>query len=175
MNNHSHVLGSAPQAPWYAQRWPWLLMLGPASVVVAGAFTTYLAVTRDDALVVGDYYKQGQAINQDLRRDRMASALQLSARIRFDARNGRLDGTLTSFGRPFTGAFQVMLAHPTQPEKDLALTAHSDGAGRFGVALPALEHTHWQVVIEGEQKDWKLARSWDYPKHAELTITADPP
>lgn len=174
MNNHSHVLGSAPQAPWYAQRWPWLLMLGPASVVVAGAFTTYLAVTREDALVVGDYYKQGKAINQDLRRDRMASGLRLSAQVRFDERSGRLEGRLTSFGRPFGGTFQLMLAHPTLPEKDLTLLAHTDAEGRFSVVLPALEHTHWQVVIEGEQKDWRLARSWDYPKHRELDITADP-
>ncbi len=175
MNAHSHVLGSTPQPPWYAQRWPWLLMLGPAAVVVAGAVTTYLAVTRDDALVVGDYYKQGKAINQDLRRDRVASGLHMSARIGFDERSGRLEGTLTSFDRPYGSVFQVMLAHPTQPGKDLTLLARTDANGRFSVALPALEHTHWQVVIEGEHKDWRLARSWDYPKHRELDITADSP
>jgi hypothetical protein len=174
MNNHSHVIGSAPQPPWYAQRWPWLLMLGPASVVVAGAFTTWLAVTRPDALVVGDYYKQGQAINQDLRRDRMASGMHLAMQVRFDAPTGRIEGRLTSFGRAFAAPLTVTLAHPTQPEKDLALVAHTDAAGRFSVLLPALEHTHWQVVAEGERKDWRLARSWDYPKQGELDIRADP-
>jgi hypothetical protein len=174
MNNHSHVIGTAPQPPWYAQRWPWLLMLGPASVVVAGAFTTWLAVSRPDALVVGDYYKQGKAINQDLRRDRMASGMQLAAQVRFDAQAGRLEGALTSFGRPLASSLMVTLAHPTQPQKDIALVARTDATGRFSVSLPALEHTHWAVVVEGEQKDWRLARAWDYPKHSSLDITADP-
>jgi uncharacterized protein len=174
MNNHSHVVGTAPQPPWYAQRWPWLLMLGPATVVVAGAFTTWLAVSRPDALVVGDYYKQGQAINQDLRRDRMASGMHLAVTVHFDAQAGRMEGTLTSFGRPLASPLTVTLAHPTQPEKDIALVARADGAGRFSVLLPALEHTHWQVVVEGEQKDWRLARSWDYTKQGQLEIRADP-
>ncbi|MGZ5202363.1 MAG: FixH family protein [Telluria sp.] len=174
MNNHSHIVGTAPQPPWYAQRWPWLLMLGPTSVVVAGAFTTWLAVSRPDALVVGDYYKQGKAINQDLRRDRMASGMHLAVKVHFDAQAGRLEGTLTSFDRPLAASLKVTLAHPTQPEKDIALLARTDGAGRFSVLLPALEHTHWQVVVEGEQKDWRLARSWDYSKQGQLEIWADP-
>lgn len=39
--------------PWYKHRWPWLLMAGPAIVVVACAFTIYLAFTqnRDTPLV----------------------------------------------------------------------------------------------------------------------------
>lgn len=64
--------------PWYAQRWPWLLMLGPALVVVVSSYTIYLAYSRQDAMVVDDYYKQGKAINQDLRRDRAASAMQMA-------------------------------------------------------------------------------------------------
>jgi hypothetical protein len=173
MNPHSPKL-AAPQPPWYAQRWPWLLMLGPAAVVVAGAFTTWLAVTRPDALVVGDYYKQGQAINQDLRRDRAASLLHLSLQMRFDPAAGRLEGKLESFGQPLARPFKLMLAHPTLPERDLALEARPDANGRFVVALPALERAHWQVVAEGDQRDWRLAHSWDWPKHVELEIKADP-
>ena len=28
-----------PAPPWYRQRWPWLLMAGPAIVVVASMYT----------------------------------------------------------------------------------------------------------------------------------------
>lgn len=173
MNRNSQTLGSMPQPPWYAQRWPWLLMLGPATVVVAGAFTTWLAVSRPDALVVGDYYKQGQAINQDLRRDRVATSMRLEVQMRFDPQAGRLEGTLTSAGRPLGTPFKVMLAHPTMPEKDMTLEAVPDATGRFSIVLPALERAHWQVVVEGGQKDWRLAHSWDWPKHRELDIKAD--
>jgi hypothetical protein len=174
MNPNASTLGAAARTPWYAQRWPWLLMLGPATVVVAGAFVTFLAVSRPDALVVGDYYKQGQAINQDLRRDRTATGLHLAVQLHFDAQAGRLEGQLTSFGKPLATPFKLMLAHPTLPERDLSLEARPDASGRFVVVLPALERTHWQVVIEGERRDWRLARSWDLSKHADRGISADP-
>ena len=41
--------------PWYRYRWPWLLMIGPAIVVVAGAVTTALAIRTTDGLVADDY------------------------------------------------------------------------------------------------------------------------
>jgi uncharacterized protein len=173
MISNSPALGAAAPTPRYAPRWPWLLMMGPAAVVVAGAFTTYLAVTRPDALVVGDYYKQGQAINQDLRRDRAASVMHLALHMRFDPQAGRIEGNLASFGRPQTTPFKLMLAHPTLPERDLTLEARPDAAGHFVVVLPALERTHWQVVAEGSRHDWRLARNWDMTRHTDLSITAD--
>ena len=83
-------ISHATVTPWWKQRWPWLLMAGPAIVIVAGIYTGYLAFTRQDALVVGDYYKRGKAINQDLRRDRVASSLGLSMSIGYDATQGML-------------------------------------------------------------------------------------
>jgi len=41
-------------APWYRHRWPWLIMLGPFLVVLAGSYTMWLAYSRQDALVVGE-------------------------------------------------------------------------------------------------------------------------
>ena len=87
-------ISHATVTPWWKQRWPWLLMAGPAIVIVAGVYTGYLAFTRQDALVVGDYYKRGKAINQDLRRDRVASTLGLSMSIGYDATQGMLAGQL---------------------------------------------------------------------------------
>ena len=54
--------------PWYKDRWPWILIAGPATVVVAGFITLWMAVVSDDGLVTDDYYKQGLAINQTLAR-----------------------------------------------------------------------------------------------------------
>ena len=52
--------------PWYKERWTWLLMLMPATAIVAGFITLWLAITSFDGLVADDYYKQGLAINQTL-------------------------------------------------------------------------------------------------------------
>ena len=158
-------------APWYTHRWPWLLMLGPASVLVGGAIATWLALDHPDAMVVDDYYKQGKAINQDLRRDRVATAMQLALHLRYEG--GRLQGRIESFGRPLAVPFTVKLAHPTLPQRDLSLLIKPDAQGVFSIALPVLEQTHWQLVAEGNMRDWRLARSWDWPRQSSLEILAD--
>ena len=76
--------------PWYREPWPWILMAGPAIVVVAGFATLAIAVKTDDGLVADDYYKQGLAINRVLRarragaraRPRGDGAVQRRARSR---------------------------------------------------------------------------------------------
>ena len=50
------------------ERWPWLLMAGPAIVVVAGFVTLYIAVSTDDGVIAEDYYKRGLLINRALAR-----------------------------------------------------------------------------------------------------------
>jgi len=160
-------------SPWYRHRWPWFIMLGPAAVMAATAVSAVLALRQPDAMVVDDYYKQGKAINQDLRRDRMASALRLSLSARY--RGGRLKGRLESFGRPMLAPFRIHLAHPTQPRKDRVLDARPDEQGNLDVALPALEMTHWQVVVEDEGRQWRLARGWSPAREEALEIVADAP
>jgi uncharacterized protein len=158
---------TAGAGPWYTHRWPWFLMLGPATVLAGGAFVSWLAVGHPDALVVDDYYKQGKAINQDLRRDRAATALGLSLQASYDAQAGQLRGRIAGQSAPFT----IYLAHPTLPQRDLRLFVRPAADGTFTVALPALERTHWQVVVEGALRDWRLAKGWDGVRP--LQIVAD--
>lgn len=173
MQAASPVLAGAITRPWYAHRWPWLLMLGPVFVICGGAFAGYLAISRPDAMVVDDYYKQGKAINQDLRRDRAASALALSFEARYDAASATLSGSMRGAGVPLAAPLHIYLAHPTQPGKDIKLLVQPDAAGRFAAPLGALEPTHWQVVVEGARREWRLARSWSWPQQQRLEIVAD--
>src|SRR4051812_48896162 len=107
----------AHTSPWYSHRWPWFLMAGPLFVIVGGSFAGWLAISRPDAMVVDDYYKQGKAINQDLRRDHVASALRLQADLAYAPAAGRIEGAIASAGQPLPGRLHLYLAHPTQPAK----------------------------------------------------------
>ena len=167
------TLAPADAAPWYAHRWPWLLMLGPAVVAVAGIATSYVAFTSQDALVVGDYYKKGKAINQDLRRDRAAAALGLSIELRYDAAEGLLHGHVGSVGPLADETLSVRLQHATQPNRDMVLLARPDAGGNFSVALPMLERSRWQVLVEGKQRNWRLEGAWQWPTEREVAIRAD--
>lgn len=158
---------SAPlsQAPWYRHRWPWLLMIGPGWVLCAGVAIGYLAFSRPDAMVVDDYYAQGKAINQDLRRDREAAARAIVVALVYEEEGSgaRLRGSIGAMGQPLATRLHLRLVHPTQPAKDIALTVTADADGRFAVPLPRLDATRWQIQVEGEQRDWRLAREWRRP------------
>ncbi len=160
--------------PWYQQRWPWLLMLGPAIVVAGSAFTAYLAFSTPDPVVVGDYYKQGKAINQDLTRDRVASAMGLSMTLTYDANRSVLTGQVQRLhGGGMTEPMRLRLSHATLPDKDIEATLQPDTAGRFEVPLAMLERSRWVVLVEGEKRDWRLAGAWVWPKERGVALVAD--
>jgi len=161
--------------PWYTHRWPWFLMLGPALVVVAASYSGYIAFTRQDAMVVDDYYKQGNAINQDLRRDKVATNMGLAFAARYDAAAGKLTGDLLSFGQPLPGKMLIRLSHATLPEKDRLLEVQPDQSGRFDVALPGLDRARWEVSIENQARSWRLAGTWKWPQEPTINLKADLP
>jgi hypothetical protein len=63
--------------PWWTHGHVWLLISGPAAVVVAGLVTAWIAVSTPDPVISEDYYRQGIEINRQLARERaMLPALQ---------------------------------------------------------------------------------------------------
>ena len=165
---------SIPTTPWYTHRWPWLLMLGPAVVVVAGIVTGVVAYQKQDAMVVDDYYKRGKTINLDLRRDRVATTMQLAFAGTVDGGGKVLRGSMRSFGRPYRAPFRIGMAHATIPAKDISLLVTPDAQGQFAVAIPGLEQGRWQVVIEASGREWRLTSEWRWPLQPALAIEADP-
>jgi hypothetical protein len=64
-------------APWWRHGHVWLLVAGPAAVVVAGVVTVWIAVVNPDPVVADDYYRRGIEINKTLaQRQGLVPALQ---------------------------------------------------------------------------------------------------
>lgn len=160
----------ADAAPWYRHRWPWLLMAGPAIVVVAGLATLWLAVRSDDGLVADDYYKQGLAINQRLARQDAAAAMQLEARLRLA--EGRVELRLASRARaPLPDLVSLTLVHPTHGGNDRKVVL-AGGQGLYAGPLAGLGPGRWQVVIEDAAGAWRMAGSVQLPDKPEALIIA---
>ncbi|MBZ0144899.1 MAG: FixH family protein [Rhodocyclaceae bacterium] len=156
--------------PWYRHRWPWLLMAGPAVVVVAGIVTTWIAVATSDGLVADDYYKQGLAVNQKLARVEAAAALRLEARLRLAA--GRIEiGLASAAAAPLPARLRVTLAHPTRGGEDQKLVLAGE-RGVYAGPLAALGPGRWQVAIEDEAGTWRLAGSVQLPDAPVAVFTA---
>lgn len=53
-------------APWWKHGYVWMVLGGPAAVVVAGIATLVIAVRQPDPVVAPDYYRRGIEINKTL-------------------------------------------------------------------------------------------------------------
>ena len=63
--------------PWWKYGHVWLIIGGPAVVVVAGLVTAWIAVSTPDPVIAEDYYRKGLEINKQLAHDRaLMPALQ---------------------------------------------------------------------------------------------------
>ena len=68
---------SVDSKPWWKHGHVWLLISGPAAVVVASLVTGWIAVTQADPVIDEDYYRHGIEINRQLAHDRaMLPAVQ---------------------------------------------------------------------------------------------------
>lgn len=59
-------MDKAVSQPWWKFGHVWLVISGPAIVVVAGFVTLFLAIRTPDPVVTEDYYRKGIEINKTL-------------------------------------------------------------------------------------------------------------
>ncbi|HUL94084.1 MAG TPA: FixH family protein [Burkholderiales bacterium] len=143
--------------PWYREPWPWILMSGPAIVVVAGFVTLGIALATDDGLVADDYYKQGLAVNQVLRRGARARELHLAATAILAGDEVRV--TLRGAGE-ILPELRLRLVHATRSGRDQVVMLRPSGpvyAGRF--VHPGGEPR--LLVLEDAGSSWRLTGSWN--------------
>ncbi len=142
--------------PWYREPWPWILMSGPALVVVAGFVTLSFALMSQDGLVVDDYYKQGKAINQSLRRDQAAQQLLLRAWVDIDQVRDRVEVDVAGDGAALVDSqLKLIFIHATRSGLDRNIALRRE-AGRYVGTLPALPAGKWHVLLEDGAKKWRL-------------------
>ena len=106
--------------PWYKQFWPWFIIALPASAVIAGLTTVWIAMQSDDSLV----YKSDDGINvvteRNLAAERMANASGLSANVLINTETGAVTTNLTAItDLPETNMMRLELLHPTRQHLDL--------------------------------------------------------
>ena len=145
-----------PVPPWYRQRWPWLLMAGPAIVVAASMVTLWLAATTDDAVVADDYYKRGLSINERLQRVERASALGIAAEVHIAA-DGRVRVALTSSSQaPEARPAVVVLAvaHATRGGSDRRAELVLGPEGSYDGNIEPVGPGRWLVSLETQS--WRL-------------------
>lgn len=154
---------------WTKEPWPWLLMAGPAIVIVAGVYTAILAVKSDDGLVVDDYYKQGLSINKIIHRSEAARTSHVSASMTANSDNGSVTfHAIFKGNRQFPEAITLSLLHPTRAGYDQQVLLQRMADGIYVGRATGLGESQWNLAIE--QPDWRLAGSWDMRKTRSIRL-----
>ena len=137
--------------PWYREPWPWILMAGPAAVIVAGAITLWLAVSTSDGLVADDYYKRGIAINHDLKRDQRAAQRGIEARVTRERARLRVE-----LAGAAPEALFAQLVHATRAGYDQRLRLARVAQGVYESELPPLPPGHWRLILQEPGGEWRI-------------------
>jgi hypothetical protein len=139
--------------PWFRQFWPWFLILLPASVVVAGLATMYIAYHNADDLVVDDYYRNGLAINRQLEKKQRAESRGITAHLTFEGKSV----TVVTTGPVNNTTLHLLLSHPLEADRDFALTLSRIDGGHYRGILAQAIAPRWHWTLEVPHADgWRL-------------------
>jgi hypothetical protein len=166
-----NTLSTPTSKPWYREPWPWFLISLPATAVIAGLTTVWIAANSADGLVVGDYYKAGLAINQTLARDDAARALALTATLQ--AKDGVLGLALAGRLHAYPDQLSLTLAHPTRQGLDQTLALSHAGGGLYRTSLPALPAGKWHAQLTDTASTWRLSGVLHTPFSQPVTLETD--
>lgn len=145
--------------PWYREPWPWILMAGPAVVVVAGFATLYVAFRYADPLVVDQYYKEGLAINRVLERDHAASLGGYRATIVLNEERALVRVQMQ--GEILPAELHLRFIHPTKSGLDREFSASPIQPGLYQATVQLAQAVRWNVELEDAQRRWRLTGTWD--------------
>ena len=139
--------------PWYKEPWPWILMSGPAAVIVAGAATTWIAFASADGLVAEDYYKKGLAVNVVLAREQAAERLGIAAEIE---RSGETLRVRLRGASP--DALFVRFVNATRASMDVRVRLEPVAAGVYEGRIARLAQGRWRTIIEDARGEWRIVK-----------------
>jgi hypothetical protein len=139
--------------PWYRQFWPWVLILLPASVVVAGLATVFIAHEGADDLVIDEYYKDGLAINRKLEKIQRAQELDISASLRIVGEEIQV----STRGPVSSTQLQLLLSHPLESNQDFTVILVESTPGQYLGRLLSTIAPRWHWTLElAEPEGWRL-------------------
>ena len=128
------------------------------AAVFAGVATLFVAMDEPDSLVVGDYYKQGLAINRTLAREDAARALGLKGRLSIQVATGHVLLVMDADSRTDADPLALRLFHATRDKHDRQITLSRLGDNRYSGTLEnPLNLGGWILNLEPPDVAWRIS------------------
>jgi hypothetical protein len=151
--------------PWYRQFWPWFIMALPASAVVAGLYTLWLAVQTTDSLVVQSDDGMNVVTERNTAAEKEARRLGLSALIDINLETGAVVLTMSSAANvDFPDSLELRMRHPTMASRDAtiellrAMPSSRGDATWAGHFLKTPTGRYFITLSSGDT--WRLSTEW---------------
>ncbi len=139
--------------PWYKQFWPWFIISLPASAVIAGIITVFIAFENADSLVVDDYYKSGLAINSKIKQQQKAASMGFAAilrRLPDERLYLKFDNAI-----PDTREISLNWIHPADSAKDFTVSLIRQNDGSFQAKSSHDLKGRWYLRLSANE-EWLL-------------------
>jgi len=151
--------------PWYRQFWPWFIMALPATAVVAGLYTVWIAMQTTDSLVIQSDDGMNLVTERNTAAEQEASRLGLSALVSINPETGAIIATVSSRANvEMPTSLSLRMRHPTMASRDanvelLRAMPNSRGeaswAGHF-MTPPTGRH----YITLSSANTWRLSAEW---------------
>lgn len=147
---------------WFQVPFMWLVVGIPVTAIAVGLGMLGFSIASFDGVVVDDYYKRGKEINRVLARDRNASALGVSANLKFDIPSGKIFLNIDSKAElTLPDQIDLLVLHPTQSGKDEVIKLKNVYGKSYIAPLPALAKSRWYFQLGTDQ--WRLTTTAQLP------------
>jgi len=139
--------------PWFKQFWPWFIISLPASAVIAGLITVFIAFENADSLVADDYYKSGLAINSQIKQQQKASSLGLAAILR-RMPDERLYLKFDN-ATPDANELRLQWVHPADSSRDFTISLIKQNDGSYQAKSAHKLKGRWYLRLSANE-EWLL-------------------
>lgn len=136
--------------PWYKQFWPWFVFGLPGVTVIAGITTVFISIYYADSLVDDDYYKEGLAINANLKKENLAQELGLFMDFFIDKQKAEVAVKLHNPQEiSLPAMLQLKLIHPLDSDFDMTFPLVFDKTTqRYSQKYSSMQDINWLLEVE---------------------------
>lgn len=151
--------------PWYRQFWPWFIMALPASAVVAGLYTVWIAMQTTDSLVVQSDSGMNVVTERNTAAEKEAARLGLGADVHINLETGAVVVTVTSAANvDLPKLLELRMRHPTMASRDASielLRAMPNSSGDATWAGHFLKPPSGRLFMTlSPGNTWRLSAEW---------------